>query len=91
MLWNVDIRRLDPDRDADVIIARVVEFGVLEEVRWLIDRYGLDRIHQFFREVGSPEISDRTVAFWRAVFHAEGEVWPRPPAWRQHSSAPWVR
>lgn len=90
VFWNVDFAKLHPDRDVDVIIARVVEFGVLDEVRWLIDRYGLERIHEFFREVGSPEITDRTVAFWRAVFKAENEQWPRPPTWRRNSSAPWV-
>jgi hypothetical protein len=90
VFWNMDFGRLDLRRDADAIIAGVVEFGTLDEVQWLIDRYGLGRIHRFFREVGGPEISDRTVAFWRAVFKAEGEPWPRPPTWRRDSSAPWV-
>jgi hypothetical protein len=91
VFWNVDFDNLDPDWDVDAIIARVVEYGLIDDVRWLIDRYGRPRIHQFFREVGSPEISDRTVAFWRAVFKAEDEQWPRPAAWRRDSSAPWVR
>lgn len=89
-LWNVDIEQLDPERDADSILASVLEFGTFEDVQWAIRRYGYDRIHQFFRERGSPEISDRTVAFWRALFHAEDEQWPRPPTWRRSSSAPWV-
>ena len=90
IFWNVDFAQLDVARDADAIIARVTEFGTLQDVRWAIERYGLDRIHRFFRETGSPEISDRTVAFWRAVFKAEDENWPRPPTWRRNSSAPWI-
>lgn len=90
VFWNMDFSKLDAHRDADAIIASVVEFGMLVDVQWLIERYGLERIHTFFRRVGSPEISDRTVAFWRAVFKAEDEQWPRPPTWRRHSSAPWV-
>ncbi len=86
----MDFTELDPDRDADAIIARVVEFGTWEDVGWLLRQYGRPRIHQFFRDVGSPEVSDRTVTFWRAVFNAEDERWPRPPTWRRHSSAPWV-
>ncbi len=90
MFWNVDLRSIDVDRDVDAVVARVLEFGRLEDVHWAIDRYGLPRIHQFFREVGSPEISERTVVFWRAVLQAENEKWPRPPAWRRSNSAPWV-
>ena len=90
VFWNMDFQRLDPARDADAIIASVVEFGILADVKWLIGHYGLERIHRFFREVGSPEVSDRTVTFWRAVFKAEDEQWPRPATWRRHSSAPWV-
>ena len=90
IFWNVDFDELDPARDADAIIARIVEFGTLQDVRWAIDRYGLKRIHRFFRTCGSPEVSDKTVAFWRAVFKAEDETWPRPPAWRQSSFAPWI-
>jgi hypothetical protein len=90
MFWNMDFARLDYRRDADAVIATIVEFGRLEDVRWMLRTYGRERVHRFFKTVGSPEISDKTVAFWRAVFHAEGEEWPRPPAWRRSSSAPWV-
>jgi len=90
LFWNVDFERLDVNRNADAVIARVVEFGKFVDVQWAIRFYGQERIHRFFKEVGSPEISDRTVAFWRAFFHAEGEAWPRPPAWRRNSSVPWI-
>lgn len=32
-LWNVDITQLDPERDADSILAGVLEFGTFEDVR----------------------------------------------------------
>jgi hypothetical protein len=90
LFWNVDFRRIDPVRDADMVIATIVEFGTLVDVRWALRTYGPERIHKFFRCVGSPEVSDRTVAFWRAFFHAEEESWPRPADWRKSNSAPWV-
>lgn len=90
LFWNVDFDKLDVNRDIDAILARVLEFGRLEDVRWALRTYGRERIHTFFRTVGSPEISERTVTFWRAVFRAKGEAWPRPPAWRRSSSAPWI-
>lgn len=90
LFWNVDFGRIDAVKDADMVIAAIVEWGRLEDVKWMLRYYGRDRVHAFFRDVGGPEISDRTVAFWRAVFHAEDEEWPRPAAWRRTSSAPWI-
>jgi len=90
LFWEMDFESLDPERHADSILARVLERGRMAEVRWAIGYYGMSRIHRFFREVGHPELSDRTVAFWRAVFKAEDETWASPPAWRRNSSAPWI-
>lgn len=90
IFWDVDFETIDADEHADGILARVLERGHLEDVRWLIDAYGMDRIHTFFMEVGSSEISFRTRNFWRLVFDAKEEPWAEPPAWRRHSSQHWI-
>ena len=90
LFWDVDVDAIDLDAHAEGILARVLERGRLADVRWVIDRYGMDRIHRFFRDVGSPELSDRTRTFWRAVFQAKEEQWAEPPAWRRNSSPHWV-
>ena len=72
-----------------------------EKIRWLFweadfDRlqvargadYVLARIHHFFRDVGHPELSERTLGFWRAFFQAE-EGWAAPPFWRKTGPVPW--
>lgn len=90
LFWEVDASRIDLEAHADYVLARVLEHGTLDDVRWAIATYGLDGIRRFFREVGHPEMSDRTVGFWRAVLHAENERWATPPDWRRSSSAPWI-
>lgn len=90
LFWNVDVDALELDRDADVVLARVLERGRLEDVRWLVRTYGLERIHEFFRAGASPEVSRRTRLFWRAALGAREERWPEPPDWRKSSSAPWI-
>jgi len=89
LFWEVDFQKLDDRHDADYVLARILEHGTLKEVQWAMRRYGLPRIHRFFREVGHPEITKRTRAFWRVVLHAERERWPSPPAWRQINVGPW--
>lgn len=90
LFWEMDFPKLDAERDADYVLARVLEHGRMEDVRWAIRRYGLERIHQFFREVGDPELSKRTLGFWRAVFNAEREKWASPPSWRRTNKRLWV-
>lgn len=90
VFWDVDATRLDPERDANFILPRILEFGGIEEVRWAISTYGLEEIHRFLRDVGHPEISARTLQFWRAALKAKDESWANPSAWRRTSAAPWV-
>jgi hypothetical protein len=90
IFWDLDFDRLDVEADVDSILPRVLEEGRLEDVRVLLARYGSERIHTFFREVAHPLISERTRAFWRALFDAENEPWATPPAFRTNNAAPWI-
>ncbi len=90
LLWDTAPARIDPVRDAEFLLARVLEFGTLRDVHWLIDFYGKPRIHRFLRESGHPELSRRTIAFWRSSFKAEHETWRQPPDFRRNTSSFWV-
>ena len=90
LFWDVDPTTVDLDRHRDAIIPRVLEHGGLAEVRWLLGSVGASDIHRFLKEVGHPELSPRTIAFWRAWFGAQEEAWASPPDWRRSCSAPWI-
>jgi len=90
VFWDVDASALDTTRHADTIVPRVLEFGRLAEVRWLLDVYGDEGIHRFLRDVGHTELSDRTLRFWRLYLHAEDEAWADPSGWRRSSGGPWI-
>lgn len=87
---EVELRALSAVRDGPFILARVLERGRLRDVRWAMDRFGLAGIHRFLREQGHPELSPRTLAFWRVVLDARKEAWKTPPAWRRSRIASWV-
>ena len=89
LFWESDFDALDVDRDTDYILARMLEFGDMATVHWLLGTFGEERVHQFFREVGHPELSRRTIAFWRAYFKAEDERWATSPQWRTHIAPLW--
>ncbi len=90
VLWDLDTDALDVEADADSIIPRVLEHGGQADVVALIELYGLERIHRFFRDVGHPIVSDRTRKFWRAFFRAGAETWSTVPSWSRSNAAPWI-
>jgi hypothetical protein len=90
LLWDTAPARIDPVRHAEFLLARVLDFGTLRDVHGLIDFYGKPRIHRFLRESGHPELSRRTIAFWRSCFKAEHETWRQPPDFRRNTSSFWV-
>jgi hypothetical protein len=90
LFWEVDFASVDVRRHADFILARVLESGRLDDVRWLVATYGMKRIHRFFKDVGHPEISPPTIALWRAMLQSKDEKWAAPPDWRRNSNVPWV-
>lgn len=89
LFWDVVPSRLEVKRDRDYILARVLEFGRLEDVRWVLSRYGVNGVHEFLRERGHPELSPRTIAFWRVVLNAKNEPWATSRRSRVTSVAPW--
>lgn len=90
LFWNVDLDELDTEKRRSAILARILERGRLEDVRWAVRRYGLPAIRAFFQSGAHPEVSRRTRLFWKAALEAEEETWPEAPAWRASSGAPWI-
>lgn len=84
-----DPRRLDLERDARLILARVLEHGRLDDVRCCVELYGLEGIHEFFRRAAHPEVSQKTVALWRGALKAKGEAWPNSRRSELRNVVPW--
>lgn len=73
-----DVRTLDLQSDAAVIIERTLEYGAWSDVRWLVARFGTARIRQAIQERGARHLTPRAFAYWRIVFDVD--------TWRVH---PW--
>jgi hypothetical protein len=88
LFWDVEIAQLDVEAHSDYILGRVLERGTLDDVTWALRTYGEDRIRDFFRAQPRPELTPRTLAFWRALLR-EDQAWPTQAAFRRPSSTPW--
>ncbi|MBM4360635.1 MAG: hypothetical protein FJ096_21210 [Deltaproteobacteria bacterium] len=89
LLWDLDLAALDAHADADAILARVLEHGRLDDVRWMLRFYGAARVRAFFEAAPHPLVSERTRGFWRAYFRPE-TPWPTRSDFRTQSTAPWL-
>ncbi len=59
LFWDVQFDTLEVERDSDFILPRILEFGRLQDVGWLVATYGFEHIHQFLRDRGHPELLSR--------------------------------
>jgi len=83
-----DLSDIDPERDADILIERTLEYGDRGEVAWLCKRLGESRIKEFLRRRGARALSKRAFAFWCLVLRVE--QWHRP-AWAGTADLLWGR
>lgn len=72
-----DPQTLDLDRDAALIIQRMLEYGTWDEVRWLFRAYGRPRVRTFVRERGERMLSRVTFNYWRKLLGIRR--WRRSP------------
>jgi len=52
ILWELDPLKLDLQKNKALIIERVLSFGTLEELKFLIHYYGLEIIRQTIKNIG---------------------------------------
>lgn len=48
LVWSQGVRSLDVDRDAEVLIHRVLAYGSLQDLTWLFRTYSERRIRRVF-------------------------------------------
>jgi len=87
MAWmfpEYDFAEMDPESHASVIIERVLERGRWDEMRWLFEYYGQDRVADWVRQHGFRLLSKRSFALWRLVL---GVVDYEAPEWARSAKA----
>lgn len=68
ILWDHDEATVDLDEHADFLIARILARGSLEQVDWLRNHYGDQRIRAtLLQPDGVRNLSARDVQFWSLI------------------------
>lgn len=66
LFWDVDPKTIDPEKHAEYIIERVLDFGDAHEVRWMAGYYPNRLIKKVVRE--SRVLHDKSRNLWELVF-----------------------
>lgn len=67
LFWDVDLKKINPKKNAKFIINRVLSFGNLDDFRWLIKFYGKNRIKEEFQK--SKKLDAKSENFWCLYFN----------------------
>lgn len=66
LFWDIDPANLNPDKYAFYIIERILDFGYINEFKWMAHYYPAEKIKDVMRH--SRVVSDRSKALWSMVF-----------------------
>ncbi len=62
-----DLAQLNPERDADTIIERTLQFGNRAEIHWLFTQYSRAQITDWFQKYAKERLPEPHNTFWRII------------------------
>lgn len=66
LFWDTDPMKVDPEKNARYIIERVLDFGTMNELRWLFSYYPRSTLKQTLEEPRSV-LQRKSKALWSLV------------------------
>lgn len=63
--WDIDFSKLDVEKNSEYIIARILEYGDLEAIKWLLETYHRKMIKKVL--MSRRGFSNKTANFWSKI------------------------
>lgn len=92
LLWDVAFHTLSPEKHQTYICLRIMEYGDLNALRWMLRYYGKRRLREWLVARHGRGLSPRVLHFWRLVLNIPKRTvdeWLRlrtEPLWISHST-----
>src|SRR5262249_47585148 len=87
--WDHNFRKLDWERDRELVVRRILSDGSWPAVQWLRSRLGDDALRDWLRERRGARLSPRQLRLWELVLdlpHREVSGWlimRHPDVWER--------
>lgn len=66
LFWDVDLKSIDPKKNAQYIIERILDFGNDKEVKWLFHYYPPKLIKEIIKK--SRVLHAKSKSLWHLIF-----------------------
>ena len=76
-----NFEHIDPERDSDLVIERLLAYGNRDEVRWLLKHYGQARVQGWLSESGMQRLSRRRYRLWCVLLNVAETLRKPAPIW----------
>jgi hypothetical protein len=83
LFW--DVNDLDPEKDADFIIARILNLGDVDDFGWAMRSYGRSKVEGVMREKAQ-QLSEKSFSFWCQFFNIDPLTCTKKPLTSQPSA-----
>ena len=83
LIWEYDFGRIDPVRELELVIKRILSHGSVEDLRWLRKTLGDEEVEAFLLRSKGRGIDRRRLRFYQVIFHLpsrEVDLWLKDPA-----------
>jgi len=67
--WEYDFDKISPDKDYKLILGRIMNFGNMKSVKWMLDNFDEKDIKEFVLQTGGQQLDKRSDNFWRLYFN----------------------
>lgn len=71
LFWDIDVEKVDFNKNRKFIIERILKYGLPEQVAWLLDNYTEKYIIEVVKI--SKNIDKKTANYWAIHFHIPKE------------------
>ena len=79
--WDVDFKTLSLPKDVHSVLGRVLQFGNIKAVSWIMRHVNSLSIKNFIIESGDRQLDRRSNNFWRLYFNLPASKKPLNPLW----------
>jgi len=67
LLWFIDYKKLDPEKDKNLIIHQVLSYGTMDDIRELFKIYGIKTVKKEFKKPKSGLYQPNILAFCKYI------------------------
>ncbi len=71
ILWSYDLKNLSLERDKEIIITQVLNYGLWDDIKWLLKTYGEDEIKEVVANPGRGRWWKKVLNFWVKILDIE--------------------